>query len=48
MAVLAILLLVAVFVALALAGQDFTPARGAFLTLAGCVIGYIGGLLAKR
>jgi len=48
MAILAILLLIGVFVALAVTGQDFAPARGAFLTLAGCVTGYIGGLLAKR
>jgi hypothetical protein len=41
-------LLVGVFVALAVAGEDFTPARGAFLSLAGCVTGYIAGLLAKR
>jgi hypothetical protein len=48
MAFLATLLLVGVFVALAVAGEDFTPARGAFLSLAGCVTGYIAGLLAKR
>jgi hypothetical protein len=47
-AVLAAVLLVGTFVVFAVLGDDITPARGALLVLAGCIAGYLGGLLAKR
>jgi hypothetical protein len=47
-ALLAALLVIATFVTFAVAGRDITPAPGAILVLAGCVAGYIGGLLARR
>ena len=47
-AVVAAMLLVGTFVALAVVGDDIIPSRGALLVLAGCIAGYIGGLLARR
>ena len=47
-ALMAALLLVGTFVAIAMAGRDIGPGRGAILVLAGCIAGYIGGLLARR
>jgi hypothetical protein len=47
-ALTAALLLVGTFVALAVAGDDIGPGRGAILVLAGCIAGYVGGLLARR
>ena len=47
-AVIAALLLVGTFVAIAVAGRDIGPGRGAILVLAGCIAGYVGGLLARR
>jgi hypothetical protein len=47
-ALLAALLVIGTFIAFALAGRDIGPAQGAILVFAGCVIGYIGGLLARR
>jgi hypothetical protein len=47
-ALMAALLLVGTFVAIAVAGGDIVPGRGAILVLAGCVAGYVGGLLAER
>ena len=47
-AVLAALLLVGTFVAVAFTGRDIGPGRGAILVLVGCVAGYIGGLLGRR
>lgn len=47
-ALLGALLVVGTFVAAALNGNDIRPDRGAVLVLAGCVAGYIGGLLARR
>ena len=48
MALLGILVLATPFVALAVTGQGEWPALGAFLVLVGCILGYIGGLLARR
>jgi hypothetical protein len=48
MALLAILVLASPFVALAVVGRGTWPAEGAFLVLGGCILGYIGGLLARR
>jgi hypothetical protein len=48
MALLGILVLASPFIALAVAGSGTWPAEGAFLVLGGCIIGYIGGLLARR
>lgn len=47
-ALTAVLLLVGTFVATAVAGGDIGPGRGAILVLAGCVAGYVGGVLARR
>jgi P pilus assembly chaperone PapD len=47
-ALLAALLLFGTFVAVAVAGGDLGPGRGAILVLIGCVAGYIGGLLGRR
>jgi hypothetical protein len=47
-ALLAALLLIGTFVAIAVAGGNIGPGRGAILVLAGCVAGYIGGLFAQR
>ncbi|HEX6759364.1 MAG TPA: hypothetical protein VF086_13290 [Propionibacteriaceae bacterium] len=47
-ALTAVLLLVGTFVAIAVAGGDIGPGRGAILVLAGCVAGYVGGVLARR
>jgi hypothetical protein len=47
-ALLAAMLLIGTFVTVAVAGGDIMPARGAILVLAGCVAGYIGGLLVRR
>jgi hypothetical protein len=47
-ALIAALLLVGTFVAIAVAGRDIGPGRGAILVLAGCIAGYVGGLLARR
>ena len=47
-AVLAALLLIALFVGLALVGRGTGPGPGALLVLTGCVLGYIGGVLVKR
>jgi hypothetical protein len=47
-ALLAALLVIGTFIALAIAGRDIGPARGAILVLAGCIAGYIGGLLTRR
>jgi hypothetical protein len=48
MALLGILVVAAPLVAVAITGNATWPARGAVLVLAGCVAGYIGGLLARR
>jgi hypothetical protein len=42
------MLVIGTFVAVAVAGGDIMPARGAIVALAGCIAGYIGGLLVKR
>ncbi|MEO7587039.1 MAG: zinc ribbon domain-containing protein [Arachnia sp.] len=42
------LALIGLFVALAVVGSDVSPGAGAYLTLAGCVLGYVGGLLVRR
>lgn len=42
------ILVIGTFVAVAVAGGDIMPGRGAILALAGCIAGYIGGLLVKR
>ena len=47
-ALMAALLIVGTFVAIAMAGRDIGPGRGAILVLAGCIAGYVGGLLARR
>ena len=47
-ALVAAVLLIGTFVTFAVAGDDIMPARGAILVLAGCIAGYIGGLLVKR
>jgi hypothetical protein len=48
-AVLGAVLVVATLVAAAsVMGDGYGPASGAVLALAGCVVGYIGGLLASR
>jgi hypothetical protein len=47
-AVFGAVLLVGTFVVFAVVSDDITPARGAILVLAGCIVGYTGGLLAKR
>jgi hypothetical protein len=47
-ALTAALLLVGTFVALAAASGDIWPGRGAILVLAGCIAGFVGGLLARR
>jgi hypothetical protein len=47
-ALTAALLLVGTFVAIAVAGGDIGPGRGAILVFAGCIAGYVGGLLAER
>jgi hypothetical protein len=47
-ALLAAALVVGTFVTFAIAGRDIGPAPGAILVLAGCITGYIGGLLARR
>jgi hypothetical protein len=47
-ALLGALLVVGTFVAAALNGNDIRPDRGAVLVLAGCIAGYIGGLLTRR
>ena len=47
-ALLAAVLVVGTFVAIAVVGGDIRPGRGAILVLLGCVAGYIGGLLARR
>lgn len=47
-ALVAAILLIGTFVTFAIAGDDIMPARGAILVLAGCIAGYIGGLLVKR
>ena len=44
-ALTAVLLLVGTFVAIAVAGGDIGPGRGAILVLAGCIAGYVGGVL---
>ena len=46
-ALLGAMLVIGTFVAVAVAGGDIMPARGAILALAGCIAGYIGGLLVK-
>jgi hypothetical protein len=47
-ALMAALLVVGTFIGLAVAGRDIGPAQGAILVFAGCIAGYIGGLLARR
>ena len=47
-AVLAALVLIALFVGLGLVGRGTGPGSGALLVLTGCVLGYIGGVLVKR
>jgi hypothetical protein len=47
-ALIAALLLIGTFVAIAFAGGEIWPGRGAILVLAGCIAGYIGGLFAQR
>jgi hypothetical protein len=47
-ALLAAILLAGTFVVFAVVGDDIIPARGAMLVLAGCITGYLGGLLARR
>lgn len=47
-ALMAAVLLVGTFVAIVGAGGDLGPGRGAILVLAGCIAGYVGGLLARR
>ena len=47
-AVLAALLLIALFVGLGLIGRGTGPDSGAILVLTGCVLGYVGGVLVKR
>jgi hypothetical protein len=47
-ALLAALLVVGTFVTFAVTGHDIAPASGAILVFAGCIAGYIGGLLARR
>lgn len=47
-ALAAALLVVGTFIGLAVAGRDIEPAHGAILVFAGCIAGYIGGLLARR
>ncbi len=48
-AVLGAVLVVGTLVAAAsVMGDGYGPASGAVLALAGCVVGYIGGLLASR
>jgi len=42
------MLVIGTLAAGAVAGGDIMPARGATLALAGCIAGYIGGLLVKR
>jgi len=48
MAVLAALLTVALMITIASVGIDATPGSGTVLIILGCVLGYIGGLLARR
>lgn len=40
-------LLIALFVAFAVLQRDVSPALGAYVTLIGCVLGYVGGLLVR-
>jgi hypothetical protein len=47
-ALLGAALVVGTFVAFAITGRDVGPDTGAILVLAGCIAGYIGGLLARR
>jgi hypothetical protein len=47
-ALMAALLLIGTLIALAVAGGNIRPGRGAILVLAGCIVGYVGGLLARR
>ena len=47
-ALLGAALVVGTFVAFAIAGRDVGPGSGAILVLAGCIAGYLGGLLARR
>lgn len=47
-AMFAALLLVALFVAAAIAKINISPGTGAYITFIGCVVGYVGGLLRPR
>lgn len=47
-AVVAVLLTVALLVTIGVVGLSATPGSGAFLIIVGAVLGYIGGLLARR
>lgn len=42
------LLVVALFVAFVVRQTGITPGWGAYITLVGCVVGYVGGLLGRR
>ena len=46
-ALLAALLLVGFFVAFRFVGVEAGPAAGAWALIAGCILGYVGGLLAR-
>ncbi len=47
-AILSALVLVGSYIGAAILYESSAPAVGAFVILAGCVVGYIGGLLARR
>lgn len=47
-ALLAAMLVIGTFIAAAINGNDIRPDLGAILVLAGCVAGYVGGLLTRR
>jgi len=47
-ALLAALLVIGTFVTFAVAGRGIAPASGAILVFAGCIAGYVGGLLVRR
>jgi hypothetical protein len=47
-AILSALVLVAAYIGAAILFRGSGPAIGAFVILAGCVVGYLGGLLARR
>lgn len=47
-AVIAVLLTAALLITIGVVGLSATPGSGAFLILLGAVLGYIGGLLARR